>query len=306
MLTWSITGRNLLDNTFLNRVLIGLLLFAVAMITGVIGYMIIEGYTVVEAIYMTVITVSTVGFKEVRPLTSAGQLFTSGLIIFNIGIFAYAIGIITSFVVEGELRNIFKSIKVTKTIEQLSDHVIVCGCGRVGTEVGHELIHDKIPFITIERDPAVVEAARNRGWLVITGDATKEEVLNQAQLKRARAVIATLPKDVENVYIVLSVKEHNKNLNVISRSSSEGSKSKLEYAGADHIIMPEVIGGGYMANLVSKPDLVEFLNRLNLVNSVNIHFEECSFDSLPPDMKNKSIRELDVGAKNRCQYHWSV
>ena len=266
---------------------------------GIIGFMIIENYTFIEAFYMTVITVTTVGFLEVHPLSEAGRIFTALLSIIGIGIFFYGVTAIVGFIIEGEFRNFFKNYKMTKRIDKLNNHVIVCGYGRNGEQVCEELADDKQPFVLIEINPdALEEYKQTENNLFIEGNATEDEVLIEAGIERAKALITTLPEDPDNVYVVLTARELNPDITIISRASIETSITKLKHAGANNVIMPEKIGGAYMASLVMKPDIMEFIAQLTGQDSdISFAFEELPLSCLANESSGKSIRDLDVRNK---------
>ena len=278
-------------------IIIFLLIFSIGF--GTAGYMIIENFNFLEALYMTMNTISTVGFKEVRPLSDAGRIFTIIIIFSNIGFFFYGVTTIAGFIIEGEFKNFFKHYNVNKKIEKLENHVIVCGYGRNGKQVCLELIDDKIPFLVIENKEEVIEEIKeNEKILFLEGDATEEEMLIDAGLKKAKAIITTLPEDPDNVYVALTSRELNPNITIISRASVETSESKLKRAGANNVIMPEKIGGAHMAALVTKPDITEFFAHLTGQGSdISITFEELSLSNISEGYRNKSIKDLDVRNK---------
>lgn len=185
---------------------------------------------------------------------------------------------------------------MTKSISQLENHVIVCGYGRNGKQVCLELYDDRIPFVIIEKRSDIVDEIRDEGkFLFIEGDSTEENVLIEAGIKKAKAIITTLPEDPDNVYVVLTARELNPNILIISRASVESSESKLKRAGANNVIMPEKIGGAHMAALVSKPDIIEFIAHLTGQGSdINITFEEIPLTDISEEYQNKTIKDLDV------------
>ncbi len=242
---------------------------------------------------MTVITVATVGYREVKELDAAGKIFTSFLIIFSIGTFAYAISVITRYVIEGEFQIYFKNYRVNQEILKLKDHVIVCGYGRNGKQACEQLKAGNVKFLVIESDEDTIEQLRHEnGILYIVGDATKDDVLIQARLENARALISALPDDASNVFVVLTARDKNPRLKIISRASDDTSEHKLKRAGADNVIMPDKIGGTHMAALVTKPDVLEFID--HITGHIDIRLEEIYLSGLPNDMKNKSMRELEI------------
>jgi voltage-gated potassium channel len=263
---------------------------------GISGYMLIENFTFLEALYMTVTTISTVGFQEVHPLSDSGRIFTILLIVSNIGLFFYGVTLIAKFIIEGEFRKFFKHYNVNKKMEKLENHVIVCGYGRTGKQICLELTDDKIPFIVIESRENVIEFLKiDEHILFHEGDATEEDTLLMAGIKKAKAIITTLPEDPDNVYVVLTARELNPEITIISRASNESSESKLKRAGANSVIMPEKIGGAHMAALVTKPFITDFIAQLTGQGSdISITFEELSLNNISDDLKNKTIRELDI------------
>jgi len=263
---------------------------------GVGGYILIEHYSFLDSFFMTIITVATVGYREVNPLSPAGKIFTSFLIIFSIGTFAYAVSVLTKYVIEGEFQTYFKHYQVNKEILKLQHHVIVCGYGRNGRQACDQLRSQNEQFVAIESDPDIVGHMRDHEHLLfIEGDATEDDVLLKAGLKRAKALITALPNDAANVFVVLTAREINPSLKIISRASDDASENKLKRAGANNVIMPDKIGGTHMAALVVKPDVLEFID--HITGRINIKLEEILFSSLPDQMKNKSIRELEIRNK---------
>ncbi|MCX6274134.1 MAG: potassium channel protein [Bacteroidetes bacterium] len=266
------------------------------MLAGIVGFMWLEHYSLLDAVFMTVITFATVGYREVQELDAAGKIFTSVLIVFSIGTFAYAISVITRYVLEGEFQLYFKHYRVNKEIQKLQNHVIICGYGRNGKQACDQLRSQNEPFVAIEMRHENIEQMRDLGTvLFVEGDATHDEILIEAGIERAKALITALPNDASNVFVVLTARGINPKLKIISRASDESSEMKLKRAGADNVIMPDKIGGTHMASLVVKPDVLEFLDYIT--ERVNIKLEEILFSNLPDNMKNKSIRDLEVRNK---------
>jgi voltage-gated potassium channel len=266
-----------------------------AIFTGVIGYIIIEGWTFSKSFYMTIITIATVGFREVEPLSIPGMYFTTFLIVSSFGIFAYAVTTFIRYVVDGTFRHIFKDTRVKRKIKKLKDHVIVCGFGRNGKQVVRELMEHQVPLVIIENNEQTMESIlEDPELLYVHGDATKDEVLQMCRIDLAKALITTLPVDADNLLVVLTAREMNPSLTVISRASDEHSDSKLRRAGANNIIMPDKIGGTRMAKLVTQPDIVEFLDFIMLQSSENMALEEISCKNIATCFDGKTIRELDV------------
>ena len=284
-----------LPSSFLSARL-ALMLFIGEVIVGVVGYMLIEQYNLIEAFYMVMITVSTVGYTEVKPLTDSGRLFTSFLILMNIGIFAYSISVFTYYVIQGEIFKKLHILLINRKIEELKDHIIVCGYGRYGKEMAKHFFEHDLAFVVIDSNHDRVQEIQQSSEkiLYIEDDATHDEVLLDAGIKRAQAIISALPDDSDNVFIVLTARQLNPHVNIISRAKHERTEKKLLKAGADHVVRPEQIGGFYMATLVSKPGAVEFFSFLTNEAQSDIGFEEITYDSLPSDCKDKTIRELNI------------
>ena len=275
----------------------GLLVLTIAI--GSVGYMIIEGYRFVDAVYMTVITMATVGFREVIPLTDAGKIFTVFLIIFSLGIFGYVITQVTRIIFEGVLHQSYKAYQLRKKIVKLEDHVIVCGFGRNGYQACVELAEHGEQFVIVEkRDHVVSRIIEDPELLYVQGDASSEEVLDAAQIRKAKALITALPNDADNMFVVLTAAEMNPSLKIISRASDFRSDTKLRRAGATNVIMPDRIGGQRMAKLVIQPDVVEFVEYILLQRSKDVQLMEIDCHKLAVENYKKTIRELRLREKS--------
>lgn len=280
---------------YIRNVRIALYVLLLIIGIGVTGFMLIAGYSMLDAFYMTVITLSTVGFGEIRELNTEGRIFTAFLIIFNLGIFAYAISNVSSFLIEGDFQRLIKDYRVFKKIEALQQHVIICGLGRHGREVMTQLQTDGQPFVVIENNESKLEEIREAGdILYIQGDATHDDILEEAGIQRASALISTLGEDADNVFIVLTARQLNPSMRIISRALAPRSEGKLLRAGANHVVLPERVGGFYMATMVSKPDVVEFIQLLSKMGSAQVMFEEFEARQLRPQYRNQSIIEMDI------------
>jgi voltage-gated potassium channel len=274
------------------RIYLAIIAFLSVILLGSLGFVYVEGYSWVEALYMTVITVSTVGFREVRELSHDGMIFTSFLIISSISAFAYSISALTTYFVDGEYRNTFKNARLKKEIDHLENHVIVCGYGRVGEMAVSELRDHETAVVIVERDETKCEILRQEGFLVISGDATKDENIEQAGIHKAKALIATMPVDAHNLYVILSARVINQKILLISRASQINSVNKLKVAGADNVIMPDKVGGAHMASLVAMPDVIEFLDHIRIQGGDSINLEEISMDQLPSHMRKSTIGDI--------------
>ena len=266
-------------------------LIIILLMTGVAGYMSIENHSLLDAFFMTVNTVATVGYKEINNLSDAGKIFTTLLIFFSFGTFAYAVSVITRYIIEGEFQTYFKHYRVNKEVQKLENHIIVCGYGRNGRQACDQLRSQNEGFVAVEMNPEIIAAMRDAGnVLFIEGDATRDETLKEAGIANAKALISALPDDAANVFVVLTARGMNPKLKIISRASDESSELKLKRAGADNVIMPDKIGGTHMASLVVKPDVLEFLDFIT--EHVHIKLEEIPFSSLPEFLQYQNISEL--------------
>lgn len=264
-------------------------------IFGIAGYMIIEDYTFFDALYMSVITIATVGFSEIKPLTDAGRLFTVVLIITSIGTFALAITRITQYVVDGEFQRVFRNYRSDKKLSKMKNHVIICGYGRNGKQAASRLKVHKTPFVVIENNEKEIDLSSDLDKeLIVFGDATHDEVLIKAGINNARALITTLPKDADNLFVVLTARGINSQIRIISRASEEHSDLKLKRAGADNVVMPDKIGGAHMASMILSPGIIEFIDVLTGNGEIEFHLDELSGDELQDDIYGKTIRELEI------------
>lgn len=283
-----------------DRLRLALLLVALSLSVGTAGFMLIEHYPLLDAWYMSVITLASVGFGEVYPLSNVGRLFTSFLILFNVGLFAYSISTITGIVTEGGLSRLIYDLRMTRHIDALEGHTIVCGYGRHATEVAQELAKQNIPFVVVETNAAKIALLRETtSHLFIEGDATQDEILEAAGVRRASALVVTLPGDADNLFIVMSARQMNPSLRIISRASNVADEIKIRRAGADHTMVPERIGGFYMATLVNKPDLVEFFTLLSNIGPSNVVFEEIAVDRLLPQYQGKTIAASNLAGMGK-------
>src|SRR6056297_1612269 len=272
---------------------IGLLMLVFML--GTIGYMVIEDFTFSEAFFMTIITISTVGFREVRPLSEFGQFFTAFLIIFSFVIFAYAVTTLTRYIVDGVFRNYLKDNKVKTKIEKLKNHVIVVGYGRNGRQSIEELKRHKFPIVIVDNNESIIQDIRHKAELLyIYGDATEDQTLTDAKIDTAKALITALPNDADNLFVVLTARAMNPDITIISRASNFNSDKKLRSAGATNVIMPDRIGGQRMAKLVTQPDVIDFLDHIMLQSTEENHIEEISCNRLKSCFVEKSIGEWAI------------
>ena len=281
------------------RFFIPLIIMLTLWLIGTIGYVLIDNYSWFDAFYMTIITVATVGYGEVQPLSDAGKIFTAFLIITSFGTFAYAVSSITKFVFDGEFNDFYKNRKLNSSIDKLSDHIIICGYGRNGRQAAQVLKKHNQRFVVIENDQKLTATLNHKhSDLFVSGDGTQDEILMKAGIMRAKALITTLPVDADNVFIVLTARNLNKNLTIISRASEDNSDTKLKIAGANNVIMPDRVGGAHMASLVMKPDVMEFIDNITAEGGNNISLEEISFANIPDALVHKTLKDLEIRNKS--------
>jgi voltage-gated potassium channel len=226
---------------------------------GTLGYMVIEGWNAWDALYMTVTTMSTVGFREVHALSFPGQIFTVALIFGGVGTAFYTATLVASVLVEGGLHRRFEQRRFARMLEQLENHFILCGYGRIGSIIAEELERQHVPFIVIERDAARLQHVVDRGWLGVSADASRDEVLIRVGIHRARGLIAAVGTDADNVYTVLSARVMRPDLYIIARVESEDAERKLKRAGADRVISPYQIGATHIVQTALRPAVVDFV-----------------------------------------------
>jgi len=288
------------NNSKLDQLLIALTIFLSGGALGVCGYHIIEDFSWLDAVYMTVITASTVGFSEVKPLSDGGKIFTSLFIMFNLGTFTYFISIFSRYVFEGELKEIFWAYRNSSDMKKLKDHVIVCGYGRYGFRAVEELKENGEKYVIIESNEDVLkklDLTDEEKSHVLVGDANDENFLQKAGVDRAKALIAALPNDASNVFVTLSARELNSEMKIIARASLESTKRKLMTAGANHVILPDLIGGHFMASLVTRPQVMGFLERIAGWSDEKVILEEIRYEDLYDEYKDKSIGELNIQSR---------
>ena len=292
----------------INRLLLAIILSVLSLVIGMMGFTLIEHYGPIDAFYMTVTTVATVGFGEVYPFSQAGRLFVSFYILYNLVVVAYLVSVLSAFIFDGELRKIYKMIRTDQEIKRFSGHVIVCGFGRNGRRAYQELRANGARVVVIESDQVLMKSVTEGrtgedyndddlpGGAIPTvfGDATTDLVLKQAGVERASALITALPKDADNVFVALSARALNPRLKIIARASLKTSESKLLSAGADSVVMPDEIGGSHMAKLVVRPEVIRFLDLISGLSPDKLRLEEMSYEQIRRDLRGLTIRELDV------------
>ncbi|MDO5970945.1 potassium channel protein [Flavivirga aquimarina] len=291
---------NPLIKFFRTKIYTAIFLLVVILLIGVTGYKMLSGYSWVDALYMTVITMTTVGFGEVVPLDNQSKIFTIFLILASVVIVGYALSIITEYILSKNDIEELKHKKMQKKIESYKGHIVICGYGRNGRQAARKLLAYNKHFVVIEKDKEVEERMQIDGTPYIIGNANEDETLLQAGIDRASCLISALPNDADNLFVVLSTRQLNKSINIISRASLETSYNKLKLAGANNVILPDKIGGDHMASLVVIPGLMEFVDNLSIVGKSNINIEEIAIEKLYTTKEVKTIKDLDLRKKTGC------
>jgi voltage-gated potassium channel len=282
------------------KLYISILLLATVLVIGVTGFILISNDSLIDSLYMTIITMSTVGFGTLHELNQTEKLFTIILIILSIGVYGYSVTALTEYLANNHFFQLLKYKKMQQKIQKLKNHTVVCGYGRNGRQAVVKLKEFNMPCIVIEKDKELLVELERNNILYIEGDATGEEVLEKAALQNAKSLITALPSDADNLFVVLSARQINKKFIIISRASNESSCKKLMIAGATNIIMPDKIGGEHMASLVVTPDLIEFVDKLTITEEGSTNLEEIVINDLPAEFLNKTILDLDLRNISGC------
>jgi voltage-gated potassium channel len=266
-------------------------LLCIALVGGTTGFILIEGYSWFDAFYMTLTTITTVGYQELRPLSHSGRIFNSFLILFGVSAMLVAVGAMTQTIVELELEDRFGKRRKRRMISSLHDHFIVCGFGRVGRHASYEFQRAKAPFLVIDNDEARVARAANSGMLALAADATQDDSLREAGVLSAKGLIAALPSDAENLFIILSAKTLNPKLTVVTRASEQEAGEKLLRAGADTVFTPYALAGRKLADVLLRPHVVEFLDFVRSNIGPHVTMEQVRV-SPKADLSSKSLQQV--------------
>lgn len=243
-----------------NRIIRALVLFALIIVGGTGLFMWLERWPLLDALYMTIITITTVGFGEIRPLSPMGRIITITLIVLGVSAFTFTFGSLAEYIVAGEFRGMLQTRRQRAEINKMENHIIVCGFGRVGHQVAIELKRARAAFVIVDSSPTSVERARGRGYLVVQGNAGVDGILREAGIMRARGLIACVAADADNLLITLSARALNPELYIVARANYEESEDKLRIAGANRVLSPYSIAGRRMAEMQLRPDVVDFLD----------------------------------------------
>ena len=280
-----------------HRLLIALALVIVVVCGGTLGYILLERWSLFDALYMTIITMTTVGYGETRPLSEAGRMFTMGLILTSIGMAGYGVSTLAAFVVEGEFYRIIQERRMDQRIAKLTDHIILCGGGRTGHYIAEEFFRTNTLFVLVEQDQAVLDGVLQLGDIpFVQDDATQDETLQLAGIERARGLVAALGEDKDNVFLVLTARALNPNLRIVARLNDETNAGKLRKAGADEVVSPNVIGGLRMASVMLRPAVVTFLDEMLRVPNQTLRVDEVHMEQFP-HLTGKTLGEADIARR---------
>jgi len=257
-----------------SKIKLSLILFGGTIGFGTLGYALVDHMPLFDAFYMTIITISTVGFSEIRPLTPAGRVITIIIIVTGISLGTYTLGLLVRIFVEGELQYFLGRRKLRKQLSDLKDHYIVCGFGRIGKIVSEELAAARMPFVVIEHDTAKVEELEQNGYLYLSLDATTEDALRKAGIMTAKGVVTAVRSDAHNVFITLTAKDLRPDIFVLSRTSDTNNEKKLLRAGASHVVAPYQIGGRRMAQVLKSPTVIDFIDTALTNTSLDLAIQE--------------------------------
>jgi voltage-gated potassium channel len=258
------------------------LLTLMVTVVGTLGYVVIEGWGWWDAFYMTIITITTVGYREVHPLSRAGEAFTVVIILAGVGTFFYGFTQFTALIAGGQLAQGRERRRHARMLDNLKDHFILCGFGRMGEIIAREFSRQHVPFVVIERDADRVHSAMERGFLAVEADASSEDVLRRVHIDRAKGLVAAVSTDAENVYAVLSARLMKPDLFIVGRAETEDARAKLKRAGADRVISPYHIGGLQLAQTALRPAVVDFVTLATSSDNMELNLEQVHLDDRSP------------------------
>jgi len=286
--------------SFRLKIILALLLLLLVFSTGIIGFRIIMDLNWIDAFYMTAITITTVGYREVVLPSDEAKIFITILILSSVVILGFVVSVVTEYFISFNSLNDLRQRRKLKKIQKMENHTIVCGYGRNGQQAANKLMEFHEEFLVIDTDQELLKLSNLKSEQYLVGNANDDDVLLTAGIEKARNLITALPNDANNLFIVLSARQLNKELKIISRASEETSYKKLKLAGADNVILPDKIGGQHMASLIVSPDLLEFWDNLSYSGTKSVNLEQVSFEQLFDHERSCSILELDLRQKTGC------
>jgi voltage-gated potassium channel len=278
---------------FLRHLIIAIIVILILLVIGTAGYHVIERWPLFDALYMTVITITTVGYEEIHQLSEEGRIFTVFLILSGFGGMGYVLGSIVQTFIAGQIRQALGRRKLEKKVKRLKNHYILCGYGRIGSFIAEKFDMEKVPFVVVEKDPKRIRVIEEDGFPHVEGDATDDDILISAGVERARCLVATTGSDADNLYITLSTRSLNPGIYILSRAAEEGAERKLLSAGANRVVSPYLIGAARMLNAVLRPNIVEFVDLVVERKHLELQLEEVSVED-DSKFKGKPLRESGI------------
>ncbi len=277
----------------IRNIIVSLFCLVSILLFGTISYHNIEHWSYIDSLYMTVITLSTVGFREVHQLSEAGQIFTIIIILFGTGVVAYAAGSVIQLIVQGQFRQILGRKKLLQKISNLENHYIICGYGRIGNFICHEFQAKPVPFVVVENNPELCEKLLEDGIFFIHGDATDDDTLIKAGITRANGLITAVTSDTANVYITLTARGLNPDLFILARSGEKSTEKKLIRAGASKVVSPYTIGANRMAQAILRPSVMDFIEIATAHQNLELQIEEICIHS-SSNLVNQTLMSSDI------------
>lgn len=278
------------------KIVFAITVFMVIVVGATVGYLIILDLSFIDALYMTIITISTVGYKEVAEMTETAKIFSIAVIIISVGTGGYLASLVVSFFSGGYMSEVWRRRKMEKAIDTLTNHYIICGAGETGAHIVRQFKQQGIPFVVIEDDDMVIEDLKELDVHYIYGDATHDDILEKARIHEAKGLVASLSKDADNVFVVLTAKQMNNNIQIVARAFNRRSHKKLKRAGANHTVSPNEIGGKKMANMLIRPSVTYFMDHIIETNDIALDLEEI-FINEKSDLAEKKLKDCKIPEK---------
>jgi len=275
------------------HLLIAVIVTLILIFAGTTGYRLIEGWSFLDALYMTVITITTVGYGEIHTLSKEGKIFTVFLIMSSFGVMGYIVASIAQSIIAGQIRTALGRRKLEKKVKRLKDHYVLCGYGRIGSFIARQFNEEHVPFVVVEKDPERIKLIGEDAFPYVEGNATDDEILVSAGIERARCLVAATGSDADNLYITLSTRSLNPSIYILSRAAEEGAERKLLSAGANRVVSPYLIGAARMLNAVLRPNIVEFVDLVVERKHLELQLEEITVED-DSKFKGKTLQESGI------------